>query len=247
MFVTRPLLLWDFSEESENPVLQRSLLYCIATARKTLHLILELVQENQLLPTFWYTQYIAFNALSIAYIYIINSTKGRIPADWATEAETNESATQALAQTSLYDLAENTQYYLGRATEMNSLTWRYTVVLDALKSECHRHITGLNNVNKSQPTSIRPSRGPESNPRSRASSSAEASPENGITIEQSSLDWECSQQLLENPLNADLQTSAALYGIENLFPIMGPTEEPILDFWPQLDRLPISLANYQNI
>lgn len=239
MFVTRPLLLWDFSEEPENPVLKSSLLYCITTARKTLDLILELVQENQLLPTFWYTQYIAFNALSIAYIYLINSKKERIPPDWATEGDTNESATPALAQTSLYDLAEKTQYYLGQATEMNSLAWRYTVVLDALKAECHRHITGLTNVNKCQPTSIRPSRGPESNPRSRASSSAEASPENEITIEQSPFDWECSQQLLENPLNVDLQTSAALYGIGNLFPIMGPTEGPVLDFWPQLDRLPI--------
>ncbi|KAJ5802161.1 uncharacterized protein N7503_004611 [Penicillium pulvis] len=230
MFVTRPLLLFDLSEEPENPVLKRSLLHCITTAQKTLDLILELVQEHQLLPTFWYTQYIAFNALSIAYIYLINSKKGRIPPDWATESDTNESATQALAQTSLYELAEKTQYYLGRATEMNSLAWRYTVVLDALKSECHRHIIGLINVAKSHPTSIRPSRGPESNPRSRAGSSAEASPEIGITAEQSPLDWECSQQLLGNPLNADLQESAALYGIETLFPHNGAYRATISGF-----------------
>ncbi|KAJ5630471.1 uncharacterized protein N7484_010571 [Penicillium longicatenatum] len=262
MFVTRPLLLWAFSEESENPALKSSLLKCITTARKTLELVLELVQENQLLPTFWYTQYIAFNALSIAYIYLINSKKGRIPPDWVTEGDTEELATQTVAQASLYDLAEKTQYYLGQATELNSLAWRYTFVLDALKSECHRRILGLTNVGKSHPPTARPSQGPESNMQSQSISSAEGSPGNGIITEQSPIDWQCSQQLMED---TDLQASAALYGIENLFPMMGPTEEPILDFWPQLDRLPtckklpfsrtlpthmlisLALTNYQNL
>jgi hypothetical protein len=135
MFVTRPLLLRDYCEGTTEPEppLRQYLRSCITTARDTLDFVLELVKENLFFPSFWYTQYIAFNALAIVYVCLIHTKWGRIPRAWLFADA--DSAEPAVNQSSLYKLAEETQYHLGQATETNAVAWRYNIMLEALREE----------------------------------------------------------------------------------------------------------------
>lgn len=229
MFVTRPLLLWDCSNEPTNDEtnLNGYLQSCVVTARKTLELVLDLAKENQLFHSFWYTQYIAFNALSILYIYIIHSCKGRIPHQWVFPdgSNTAQGGTFVYDQLSLYELAERTQHYLRQVTEKNALAWRYGVVLDALRSESrsllHHESSGEDyQMITSELDAVQQS----------ALLAQDLSIDRFMVPEQPPVDWE--------GLQASMTTS--LYsGIGNLFPSLGSSEDFSLDFWPQLDRLPI--------
>lgn len=81
MFVTRPLLLRKYATSlpgCENSY-RHYLTTCVAAARDTVSLILRFAKEEQLFPAFWYSQYLAFNALSAIYIYLIQMKRGRIP------------------------------------------------------------------------------------------------------------------------------------------------------------------------
>lgn len=231
MFVTRPLLLRDYSHEtdvSENSA-RIHLRSCISNARDTLELVLELVKDNLLYPAFWYTQYIAFNALSIVYIYLIHTKRGRIPHTWLTAS--NDSELPTTDQSSLYKLAEETQYHLGQATERNALAWRYNIVLEALRSEVTGHVSEMSNdaeqqVNKFQPDMIRNIVMQPMDIRDNASFD--------VSLEQPIVDWD------------SIQGHAAYdSGIGSLFTFTGSTDELCLDFWPQLDRLPT--CEFQNL
>ena len=231
MFVTRPLLLWDCSNEPNHDQsnLNGYLRSCVITARKTLELILDLAKEKQFFHSFWYTQYIAFNALSILYIYIIHSCKGRIPHQWVFPDRLNTGTAQAgnfvYDQMSLYELAERTQHHLRQVTEKNALAWRYAVVLDALRSESrsllHHESSGEDyQMITSELDAVQQS----------AFLAQDLSLDRFMVPEQPPVDWE--------GLQASMTTS--LYsGIGNLFPSLDSSEDFSLDFWPQLDRLPI--------
>lgn len=224
MFVTRPLLLRDYSQEKEasEDSAQVYLRSCISNARDTLELVLELVKDRLLYPAFWYTQYIAFNALSIVYIFLIHTKRGRIPHAWLSANADLES--QEIDQNSLYKLAEETQYHLGQATERNSLAWRYNIVLEALRSETTGHASETTNdaeqsIGRTQPDhdshlAVQPMDMRDNVPFELAS-------------EHPIVDWDSLQ-------------GAGAYdsGIGSLFTFTGSTDELCLDFWPQLDRLP---------
>ncbi|CAI7658150.1 unnamed protein product [Penicillium manginii] len=224
MFVTRPLLLRDYSQETDAlgdsaHVYLRS---CISNARDTLELVLELAKDRLLYPAFWYTQYIAFNALSIVYIYLIHTKRGRIPHSWLyanADLEPHD-----IDQNSLYKLAEETQYHLGQATERNSLAWRYNIVLEALRSDATRHASETSkdaeqSTGRAQPghdsyLAVQPVNMRDNVP-------FELTPDHSI------VDWDSLQ-------------GAGSYdsGVGSLFTFTGSTDELCLDFWPQLDRLP---------
>ena len=139
LFVTRPLLLRDCSQESIDPTppFQHHVRSCIATAHDTLQMVFELAEDNRLFPTFWYTQYITFNALSIVYIYLVHSKRGRIPYDWLA-ANASDLERAAISHATLCKLAQIAQQHLGQVTEINGLAWRYTTVLEALRIEAAR-------------------------------------------------------------------------------------------------------------
>lgn len=219
MFVTRPLLLQDYSEESTDLAhpLKDHLRSCINTARNTLELDLDLVKENLLFPSFWFTQYIAFNALSIVYIYLIQNRRGRIPHAWLFADAASWMPT--VNQTSLYRLAEEAQYHLGQATEKNSVAWRYHVVLEALRAEATGQTNGDEGRSAARTSTI--SHAVPSQPRREAVFDGE------LTTEPSIMNWEN----LQDPISFDTE-------IGNLLSVIGPAEEICLDFWPQLDRLP---------
>ncbi|KAJ5279978.1 hypothetical protein N7478_005350 [Penicillium angulare] len=242
MFVTRPLLLWDCSHEPDSAELIQFLQSCVTTARDTLEVVLDLVKDNQLFRAFWYTQYIAFNALSIIYIYLIHSNKRRIPHSWlfSPGSSTTDAETPTVEQMQLYKLAERTQHYLGQATERNALAWRYTLVLEVLKSEYKSQPHHEPGGEEYQLTN-RQDQAPEYSALSQSHSLGGEFPVDGFMSGQGPVDWETLQaSILDPEANNDFQGRTSLYtGIGNLFPILNPTDDFSLDFWPQLDRLPI--------
>ncbi|KAJ5107636.1 hypothetical protein N7456_004311 [Penicillium angulare] len=242
MFVTRPLLLWDCSHEPDSAELIQFLQSCVTTARDTLEMVLDLVKDNQLFRAFWYTQYIAFNALSIIYIYLIHSSKGRIPHNWvfSNVSSTTNAENVKVEKMPLYELAEGTQHYLGQATDRNALAWRYALVLEVLKSESKSQLHHEPCGEESQPTN-RQHQAPEFSALLQPHSVGGGSPVDGFISEQGPVDWENLQaSILDSESNNDFQGRTSLYtGIGNLFPILNPTDDFSLDFWPQLDRLPI--------
>ncbi|KAJ5085482.1 hypothetical protein N7532_010253 [Penicillium argentinense] len=222
MFVTRPLLLRDYCQESEqgDDSIRLHLRSCVNTARATLELVLDLVKDNLLYPAFWFTQYIAFNALSIVYIYLIHSKKGRIPHAWLFG---NDLPSSTVSPDLLYKLAEETQYHLGQATERNALAWRYNIVLEALRLEATGQISETSN--DGDETMNRTQQDLGHHPSSQLVGANDNPPfEHGLPAEQSLVDWDSFQA----PITYDA-------GIGTMFNF---ADDLCLDFWPQLDRLP---------
>ncbi|KAJ6024667.1 hypothetical protein N7540_005464 [Penicillium herquei] len=251
MFVTRPLLLWDCSNEPRATGLNEYLRSCVITARKTLELILDLAKENQFFHSFWYTQYIAFNALSILYIYIIHSCKGRISHEWvfSDASYTAQAGVLVFDQISFYELAERTQDYLRQVTEKNALAWRYAVVLDALRSESKSLLYRESSGEDYQMITSQFEAAQQPGLSHAEPLGHDVSTDRFMATEQPPVDWEGLQaSMTDLATNIDFPGRTSLHwGIENLFPSLGSSEDVSLDFWPQLDRLPISLLNPGNL
>ena len=135
MFVTRPLLLRDYARKLESSYAlsyRQQLRSCVLAAKNVIDLILTFVQEGQLFPAFWYSQYIAFNALSIVYVYVLQVRKQRIPSQILCAIDDQPSV---MDDRSLLQLAESAQEHLANATVRNAPAWRYSVLLDGLRCE----------------------------------------------------------------------------------------------------------------
>lgn len=241
MFVTRPLLLRDYSQEPICQTLRKSLLSCVVTARDTLELVLELANGKQLFTTFWYTQYVAFNALSVLYIFLSNSRKGRISHSWLLSdiSETDDTAGSLIDLAQLDSLTNKAQFYLGEATEKNSLAWRYTTVLDALRSEAMGKQAQQMQTEMEFGTAAQLSNELNSSAPHPVVDSTESQPEAGFIQEPQPMDWETLQHSIICASIMDIQGPMNGYnGIGSLLPVAGDSDDFSLDFWPQLDRLP---------
>lgn len=125
MFINRPLLLMDKESLAKA---QSQVHACVASAKSTLELVSELVGDRTVLPAFWFTQYVAFIALSVVYVAEVQRRRGRL-----------HSIVPAIDTTHLLRLAETVQQHLAEASQSNAPSLRYGVVLDGLRQEA----TGL--------------------------------------------------------------------------------------------------------
>ena len=135
MFVTRPLLLRNYAktlEDSYGLTYRSQLRNCVLAAKDATDLILSFVQDGQLFPAFWYSQYIAFNALSIIYIYVIQAVRRRIPSQILSAFEEQPFV---IDDQTLFRLAESVQDHLAKATIRNAPAWKYSFILEGLRSE----------------------------------------------------------------------------------------------------------------
>lgn len=245
MFITRPLLLRNYGRMWPDcePSYLHYLNICLAAARDAIDMILSFVCENQFFPAFWYSQYIAFNALSIMYLYLIQVQRGSIPPATHRIASTPGSTYDcALEELELYRLSETAQEHLAHATARNAPSWKYSAILQGLRRELTRlgpSILDLDGSHQEQ-TDIRPGMHPIHS--SNIHQSSLSQPHNSldtVTIDHLSGPHGASTMLprqnrLEEPFVLDA-------GTESLFDNFAIGEDLNLDFWPQLDSLPSSM------
>ncbi|KAL5000030.1 fungal-specific transcription factor domain-containing protein [Aspergillus recurvatus] len=246
MFITRPLLLRNYGRTW--PDCEASYVHylgvCLTAARDAVEMVLTFVRENQLFHAFWYSQYIAFNALSIIYIYLIQVRRGRIPP--ISGSFNHETYSFSLDEPTLYRLSETAQHHLADATSRNAPSWKYSAILQGLRRELER--LGLRSPfaeasrAQSEPTNVTnmPS-APNDDALPMAASSSydhirnpeHMAPDSSLAEPDGSFMQFSGIPRSGDPYFVDPRT-------EYLFDSFATDKDLMLDFWPQLDSLPIT-------
>ncbi|GLA54087.1 hypothetical protein AnigIFM63604_011616 [Aspergillus niger] len=254
MFITRPLLLRDYGQmwPEHRSSYRYHLHLCLTAAREAIESILGFVREDELFPAFWYSQYIAFNALSIIYLYLIQVRRNRLPSASLDFVASPEYALHTdLDESMLYRLSETAVTHLADATARNAPSWKYSVILQGLRHELARlgpPILENDDAHATEPIALsRPV--PESIPRptehggETGRHEQQAGPAavgdynldpNGLPPIFAGLDPAVDPGLLDPRTQSLLDTF-----------VMG--ENVVLDFWPQLESLPISKSYHAGV
>ncbi|KAL4770387.1 fungal-specific transcription factor domain-containing protein [Aspergillus nidulans var. acristatus] len=246
MFITRPLLLRNYGRTW--PDCEASYVHylgvCLTAARDAVEMVLTFVRENQLFHAFWYSQYIAFNALSIIYIYLIQVRRGRIPQ--ISGSFNHETYSFSLDEPTLYRLSETAQHHLADATSRNAPSWKYSAILQGLRRElerlglrspfaevsrAHTEPTSVSNMatapnDDELPMTANSRYDHVRNPEHMAPDSSLAEPD-GNFMQFSGIP-RSNEQYFVDPRS------------EYLFDSFATDKDLMLDFWPQLDSLPIA-------
>ncbi|KAL4867348.1 hypothetical protein BDV12DRAFT_121510 [Aspergillus spectabilis] len=248
MFITRPLLLRNYGQIW--PDCEASYVHylgtCLTAARDAVELVLTFVRESQLFHAFWYSQYIAFNALSIIYIYLIQVRRGRIlPIGNSFGQSSNETHASSLDESTLYRLSETAQYHLADATVRNAPSWKYSAILQGLRRELERlglqsPFAEASHSAQHEPTGARDislvsandALIPSTNSNYRQARNEEQIAADPSFAEASSIPFS-GMQRSDDAYLMDPRT-------EYLFDSFATDKDLMLDFWPQLDSLPIS-------
>lgn len=101
------------------------------------------------------TQYVAFTALSIVYVWIIQRKIGRL-ANVASQYE----------EPDLLNIAESVQVHLATATEANAPNLRYSIILGELQREARRVLSSQAQASSSGDPGTSSSSGPQTDPAS---------------------------------------------------------------------------------
>lgn len=128
MLISRPLLLRsnlkDLSLDQQRQY-NAAILSCLAAAEQVCDFVNVSAQENQFFKAFWLTQYVAFNAISVAFIYLSERSKGNLPV--------NTSRPDA----AFLSMVTTCQHHLAKATTDTAPSLRYSLVLEELRT----HVT----------------------------------------------------------------------------------------------------------
>jgi hypothetical protein len=229
MFVTRPLLLRDLSSdlpETERQQYRDHLRFCISAAKEAIEITNGSARHRALYPAFWFSQYIAFSAISIIHIYIIQISRNRIPANLFDTT----SFESPLHIKSLYNLAVEGQRRLAEAGVKSAPVWRYSPILESLSAETGRYIASRLNETTQEI-------------RKQVTRTSGTSPNGGTEQDTSQADQEpahASEQFIMPPLEMD---ATWMSGYESLWDdlMTGDNENLTMDFWPQFDNLPMGM------
>lgn len=245
MFITRPLLLRNYGRTW--PDCEASYVHylgvCLTAARDAVEMVLTFVRENQLFHAFWYSQYIAFNALSIIYIYLIQVRRGRIPQ--ISGSFIHETYSFSLDEPTLYRLSETAQHHLADATSRNAPSWKYSAILQGLRRELER--LGLRSPfaevsrEHTEPTSVsNMAAAPNDDELPLTENSRYDHVRNSEHMAPDSSLAEPDGNYMQFP---GIHRSNEQYFVdprtEYLFDSFATDKDLMLDFWPQLDSLPI--------
>ncbi|KAK3670309.1 hypothetical protein LTR78_009763 [Recurvomyces mirabilis] len=119
MLVTRPLLLLD---SRDSPSVRVQISSCLEAAVATLDALSSWADDGTSFAAFWLTQYVAFNAVSIIYVYIIQA---RCDAGKLEDTDTNVE--------DLLRKASKVQKYFEEVAALNAPSLRYYAVLQELQ------------------------------------------------------------------------------------------------------------------
>ncbi|EED23429.1 C6 transcription factor, putative [Talaromyces stipitatus ATCC 10500] len=150
---TRLFILNDFTDLTRRPLVPLDLVTthvqnCINAVRDVLQRVDALADQGSMLESWWFTHYICFCAILVAYIYTIQQHQSSTsdPITPSTSSMTDDVQ-------DLFSLAERCQIHLAKATRKNCPSRRYGIILEELRLEVHRQlsIATINNINPSQP------------------------------------------------------------------------------------------------
>ena len=122
MHANRLFLLGNPTSGREAQILE-----CVGAARTVLELFDRMAGEGPTVQAFWWTHYVAFQALVICYVWDIQRKRWRI----AVEDEDKHAQ--------LMNMADRCQTHLAHATSKNSPSRRYAVILGMFRSEALGH------------------------------------------------------------------------------------------------------------
>ncbi|PWY88884.1 C6 transcription factor [Aspergillus sclerotioniger CBS 115572] len=244
IFITRPLLLRDYGH-----IYEHHLRLCLTAASDAIELIMGFVRDDELFPAFWYSQYIAFNALSAIYIYLIQVMRGRLP---PVSIDFNASPDRVLhidlVESTLYGRSEDALRHLADATARNAPSWKYSVILQSLRREARLGLLTLTTYGTVAEATDPHHRPCEPTHRSVAQA-REPSVRDQRLGEVPARDYVSdSNEVPITPTGMDPSVDPGLLDprTQSLLDNFVSGEDPILDFWPQLDSLPIILKYYDH-
>lgn len=97
--------------------------YCISAASTALELVDSMASDGTLFHAFWWTHYVSFCALAVVYVWQIQQ--------------------KAPFEGRLFELAERCMIHLAHATDSNSPSRRYSIILQELREEANQHASGM--------------------------------------------------------------------------------------------------------
>lgn len=138
--VTRSFLLNDFTDLSRrprnpHPMVSTHVQKCIGAAEDIMTLVEGLAQQTLFIQSFWFTHYVCFCAILVVYIHIIQQHRQS-----AAPSPSVGSPAETSRLHTLLSLAETCQQHLAEATRKNCPSRRYSIILEELRQEVHRHI-----------------------------------------------------------------------------------------------------------
>ncbi|KAK9473260.1 fungal-specific transcription factor domain-containing protein [Dipodascopsis tothii] len=136
ILANRPFLLNDFARLTVNSpmevdarpsktdqIAEEAIKECLHAAMLSVDIVDDLNDSNQIYPSLWFTQYAAFCAVVVLYVYTIRRRTDR-PEVWAK----------------YFEAAERCQRQIALAGMGNSLAQRYEVVLEEFRTEANERI-----------------------------------------------------------------------------------------------------------
>ncbi|KAK0627997.1 putative transcriptional regulatory protein [Lasiodiplodia hormozganensis] len=233
MLVNRPFLLnlskYGYHSMSPNPATRDCVEECLAAARTAIEMVLNYITEGQPFSSFWFTQYVAFNALAITYLYLLHHRRQGIDI--------------LFQHRDLLSLADTCQQYLVDVTEANAPSMRYSIILEELREELSRQQASSASSTNANGTAA------GSNGSSASLSQANGPdglhPSDGVNG--------VNTVLSPRALPSDSAILLAGGGGGDSEPQVDGDGSSVgdlqqldwdLDFWPQLDSLPMSYSNW---
>lgn len=215
MLVNRPFILnmsrYGSHFSSSNPATRECVDECLRAARTAIEMALNYISEGQPFSSFWFTQYVAFNALAITYLYLLQSRR-------------QGTADVLFQHRDLLSLADTCQQYLADVTEANAPSMRYSIILEELRDELSRQVSASSS---------------SSHPHSNASPPPAV--ENGVNgvLSPRALPADGAMLLDDAGVHHNQQVDGDGSSVGDLQQL-----DWDLDFWPQLDSLPMSYSNW---
>lgn len=124
MLISRPILLMD---PTLAPRTQSHVEACLTSAKTTLDMLASPASDGPPFTAFWFTQYVAFNAVSIVYVWLIQRKRGKMAG-----------VNAPFGDDELLRSAEAVQKHFEDVSETNAPSLRYNIVLEELQQEARR-------------------------------------------------------------------------------------------------------------
>ncbi|KAJ5174051.1 uncharacterized protein N7500_001982 [Penicillium coprophilum] len=107
---------------------------CITAAEEIMTIINDLASQKALIHGFWFTHYVCFSAITVAYIHIVKQHQA------SSGDPSRKKVDNSIQLQYLFSLAETCQQHLSKATSQSSPSRRYGIILEQLRLEVHRQV-----------------------------------------------------------------------------------------------------------